>query len=59
MAFLCFMSVASIPGILEEKSVVDREILNGAYNVTSFVITNTLTSLPFILLIAIIFSVIA
>ncbi|CEO95409.1 ABC transporter domain-containing protein [Plasmodiophora brassicae] len=59
VAFLCFMSVASIPGILEEKSVVDREILNGAYNVTSFVITNTLTSLPFILLIAIIFSVIA
>ena len=51
VAFLCFMSVAAIPGIIEEKAVFDREVMNAAYSVDAYVISNTLTSLPFIALI--------
>lgn len=53
------MSVAAIPAVIEDKLVYDREQQNGSYSISPYVVANTLTSLPFILLIALIFTTIA
>lgn len=58
-AFLCFMSVAGIPAIIEDKQVFDREKSNGTYSIIAYVISNTLVSLPFVFLIALAFTAIA
>jgi len=58
-AFLCFMSVAGIPAIIEDKQVFDREKSNGSYSVLAYVLSNTFVSLPFIFLIALCFTSIA
>ncbi|KAJ3385539.1 hypothetical protein HDU84_002189 [Entophlyctis sp. JEL0112] len=57
IAFLSFMSVAGIPGVLEERAVFYRERLNRMYSVGAYVLANTIISAPFILLIAVGFSV--
>ncbi|KAJ3255532.1 hypothetical protein HDU77_003656 [Chytriomyces hyalinus] len=57
IAFLAFMSVAGIPGVLEEREVFYRERLNRTYSVGAYVIANTLVSLPFVMVIAIAFTV--
>eukprot|EP01012_Entosiphon_sulcatum_P003087 TRINITY_DN10857_c0_g1_i1.p1 TRINITY_DN10857_c0_g1~~TRINITY_DN10857_c0_g1_i1.p1 ORF type:complete len:635 (-),score=101.27 TRINITY_DN10857_c0_g1_i1:175-2079(-) len=56
IAFPCFMAVAGIPAFLEEKAVFDREYSSGCYYALSYVIALTVTSLPFIFLIAMVFS---
>lgn len=59
VAFLSFMSVAGIPGFLEERLVFQRERSNGFYSVGPYVLANTLVSIPFLNIIAISFSMIA
>jgi ABC-type multidrug transport system permease subunit len=59
VAFLCFMSVAGIPAFIEDKAVYDRETSNAVYDVLPYVISNTIVSLPFIFLIAIVYTAIA
>jgi len=59
VAFLCFMSVAGIPAIIEDKANFEKERANGAYGVASYVLANTLVGIPFIFLIAVIYTVIA
>src|SRR5205823_5509834 len=56
VAFLSFMSVAGIPGFLEERAVFQRERANGFYSVAPYVVANTITSIPFVAIIAIVFS---
>ena len=53
VAFLTFMSISAFPAFVEDMKVFTRERLNGYYGVASFVVANTLSSLPFIALIAI------
>ncbi|KAI8612487.1 P-loop containing nucleoside triphosphate hydrolase protein [Chytriomyces sp. MP71] len=57
IAFLAFMSVAGIPGVLEEREVFYRERMNRTYSVGAYVVANTIVSLPFVMLIAIAFTV--
>ncbi|KAJ3142524.1 hypothetical protein HK100_002193 [Physocladia obscura] len=57
IAFLAFMSVAGIPGVLEERSVFYRERMNRTYRVGAYVVANMLVSMPFVLLIAVGFTI--
>ena len=52
-------SVAALPALIEEKLIFDRERSNGAYRVISFVVANTLVSLPFVFMIAVLFTAVA
>lgn len=58
VAFLAFMSVAGIPGFLEERSVYYRESKNGLYTTLPFVLANTLVNIPFLFFCTVLFTVI-
>ncbi|RXW19949.1 hypothetical protein EST38_g5911 [Candolleomyces aberdarensis] len=58
VAFLAFMSVAGIPGFLEERAVYYRESRNGLYSTLPFVLANTLVNIPFLFLCTVFFTVI-
>ncbi|KAK1293660.1 ABC transporter G family member 11 [Acorus calamus] len=53
-AFLTFMAIGGFPSFVEDMKIFQRERLNGHYGVTSFVIGNTLSSIPYLALISII-----
>ncbi|RIB12474.1 P-loop containing nucleoside triphosphate hydrolase protein [Gigaspora rosea] len=59
IAFLAFMSVAGIPGFLEERLVVTRERANNFYSVGPYVLANTIISIPFVMIIAASFTAVA
>ncbi|KAK7022533.1 ABC transporter domain-containing protein [Favolaschia claudopus] len=58
VAFLAFMSVAGIPGFLEERSVYYRETKNGLYSTLPFVLSNTLVNMPFLFICTLLFTLI-
>lgn len=58
VAFPCFMAVAGIAGFLEERELFIREFQNGSYSVLAYVMANTVVMIPFIFLIAFIFTLI-
>ncbi|XP_057526662.1 ABC transporter G family member 1-like isoform X2 [Amaranthus tricolor] len=53
-SYLTFMTIGGFPSFIEDMKVFKRERLNGHYGVTSYVVGNTLSSTPFLLMIAII-----
>jgi len=59
VAFLTFMSIAAVPAFIEDKLLFVRERMNGAYRVSAYVIAHTLISIPFVVAIALTFSVTA
>lgn len=52
------MSVAGIAGFLEEREVFIREHTNGSYSVIAYVLPNTFVMVPFIFIIAFVFTII-
>ncbi|TFK32547.1 P-loop containing nucleoside triphosphate hydrolase protein [Crucibulum laeve] len=58
VAFLAFMSVAGIPGFLEERAVYYRESKNGLYSTLPFVLSNTFVNIPFLFMCTLVFSLI-
>ncbi|RDW72071.1 hypothetical protein BP5796_08105 [Coleophoma crateriformis] len=58
-AFMSFMAVAYIPSFLEDRSTFIKERANGLYGSAVFMLSNFLIGLPYLFLIAIIFSCIA
>ncbi|KAH7118753.1 ATP-binding cassette transporter-like protein [Dendryphion nanum] len=58
-AFMSFMAVAYIPSYLEDLALYTKERANGLYGPTSFLIANFLIGIPFLFLIALLFSIIA
>ncbi|KAI3706744.1 hypothetical protein L6452_24683 [Arctium lappa] len=46
--FMIFMSIGGFPSFIEEMKIFHRERLNGHYGVGVFVISNFLSSLPFL-----------
>ncbi|KAJ7088263.1 P-loop containing nucleoside triphosphate hydrolase protein [Mycena epipterygia] len=58
-AFLSFMSVAGIPGFLEERAVYYRETKNGLYSTLPFVLSNTLVNMPFLFVCTLLFTLIS
>ncbi|KAJ7477969.1 P-loop containing nucleoside triphosphate hydrolase protein [Mycena galericulata] len=59
VAFLAFMSVAGIPGFLEERAVYYRETKNGLYSTLPFVFSNTLVNMPFLFVCTLLFALIS
>ncbi|XP_062081904.1 ABC transporter G family member 11 [Humulus lupulus] len=49
--FVTFMSIGGFPSFVEDMKVFQRERLNGHYGVCAFVISNTLSAMPFLILI--------
>ncbi|XP_021713498.1 ABC transporter G family member 11-like [Chenopodium quinoa] len=53
-SFLTFMTIGGFPSFVEDMKVFKRERLNGHYGATSFVVANTLSSMPYLLLVSLI-----
>ncbi|XP_061349745.1 ABC transporter G family member 1-like isoform X1 [Gastrolobium bilobum] len=53
-AFLTFMTIGGFPSFVEDMKVFQRERQNGHYGVTAFVIGNTFSSVPYLLLVTLI-----
>lgn len=51
-SYLTFMTIGGFPSFVEDMKVFKRERLNGHYGTTSFVVGNTLSAMPFLLLIS-------
>ncbi|KAG8092096.1 hypothetical protein GUJ93_ZPchr0012g20089 [Zizania palustris] len=49
--FVTFMSIGGFPSFVEDMKVFQRERLNGHYGVLAFVVSNTLSAMPFLILI--------
>ncbi|KAL5565958.1 hypothetical protein UlMin_029122 [Ulmus minor] len=49
--FVTFMSIGGFPSFVEDMKVFQRERLNGHYGVAAFVISNTISAFPFLILI--------
>ncbi|KAK3669455.1 hypothetical protein LTR78_010675 [Recurvomyces mirabilis] len=58
-AFMSFMAVAYIPAFLEDRALFMKERANGLYGPTSFIIANFITGIPYLFLIAMLFSIVA
>jgi len=58
-AFMSFMAVAYIPAFLEDLSIYQKERANGLYGPTAFTIANFVVGLPYLFLIAMLFSVVS
>ncbi|TXG60415.1 hypothetical protein EZV62_014988 [Acer yangbiense] len=49
-AFLTFMAIGGFPSFVEDMKVFGRERLNGHYGVGAFVVGNTLSSIPYLMM---------
>ncbi|KAF8579679.1 ABC-2 type transporter family protein [Ramaria rubella] len=58
-AFMSFMAVAYVPAFLEDRATFVKERANGLYGATPFMFSNFIIGLPYLFLIAVLFSVIA
>ncbi|KAI3883791.1 hypothetical protein MKX03_010591 [Papaver bracteatum] len=52
VAFLTFMAIGGFPSFVEDMKIFGRERLNGHYGVAAFVVGNTLSSVPYLLMIS-------
>ncbi|KAF2453772.1 ABC transporter [Lineolata rhizophorae] len=57
-AFMSFMAVAYIPAFLEDRALYVKERSNGLYGPTAFMIANFVTGLPYLFVIALLFSIV-
>ncbi|XP_020702119.1 ABC transporter G family member 11-like [Dendrobium catenatum] len=53
-SFLTFMAIGGFPSFAEDMKIFRRERLNGHYGVTTFVIANTISSIPYLAFISIV-----
>jgi hypothetical protein len=53
-SFLTFMTIGGFPSFVEDMKVFERERLNGHYGTTAFAIANTLSAVPYLLLVSLI-----
>ncbi|XP_038719475.1 ABC transporter G family member 1-like [Tripterygium wilfordii] len=51
-AFLTFMAIGGFPSFVEDMKIFGRERLNGHYGVAAFVVGNTFSSIPYLLMIS-------
>nr|POE83396.1 abc transporter g family member 11 [Quercus suber] len=53
-SFLTFMTIGGFPSFVEDMKVFDRERLNGHYGTAAFIISNSFSAVPYLLLISLI-----
>ncbi|KAK2995590.1 hypothetical protein RJ640_002568 [Escallonia rubra] len=58
-AFLTFMAIGGFPSFVEDMKIFTRERLNGHYGVAAFVVGNTFSSTPYLLMISLVPGVMA
>jgi ABC-type multidrug transport system permease subunit len=58
-AFMSFMAVAYIPAFIEDLAIYKKERQNGLYGPTAFMVANFIIGLPYLFIIAVLFSIIA
>jgi ABC-type multidrug transport system permease subunit len=58
-AFMSFMAVAYVPAFLEDRATFIKERANGLYGATAFMASNFLIGIPYLFLIALLFSAVA
>ncbi|PSS16458.1 ABC transporter G family member 10 like [Actinidia chinensis var. chinensis] len=56
LSFLLSSTTEALPILLEERRVLMRETSRGAYRASSYVISNTLVFLPFLLIVALLYT---
>ncbi|XP_051125979.1 ABC transporter G family member 10-like [Andrographis paniculata] len=56
LSFLISSTVEAMPIFLQERKIVTRETSRGVYRVSSYLISNSLVFLPFLLIIALLYS---
>lgn len=56
-AFISFMAVAYVPSFLEDRATFVKERANGLYGATAFLVSNSLIGIPYLFLIALMFSI--
>lgn len=54
VSFMTFLAIGGFPSFAEEMKIFSRERMNGHYGVASFIVGNTLSSSPYLLLISIV-----
>ena len=59
IAFLSFMSVSALPAFVEDRKVFVRERMNGTYSVFPYAVAQVLVSVPFVCIIALMFTAIS
>ncbi|XP_060667224.1 ABC transporter G family member 1-like [Ziziphus jujuba] len=52
-SFLTFMSIGGFPSFVEEMKVFERERLNGHYGAAAFVMGNTVSAFPYLIIISV------
>ncbi|EPS38778.1 hypothetical protein H072_7486 [Dactylellina haptotyla CBS 200.50] len=58
-AFMSFMAVAYVPAFLEDRASYVKERNNGLYGPAAFIIANFLIGIPYLFLIALLFSIVS
>ncbi|XP_042029528.1 ABC transporter G family member 1-like, partial [Salvia splendens] len=53
-SFMTFMAIGGFPSFVEDMKIFTREHLNGHYSVAAFVVGNTISSFPYLLLVTVI-----
>ncbi|XP_006366225.1 ABC transporter G family member 11-like [Solanum tuberosum] len=53
-AFLTFMAIGGFPSFVEDMKLFTRERLNGHYGVAAYVVGNTFSSIPYLILISVV-----
>ncbi|XP_078162927.1 ABC transporter G family member 1-like [Carex rostrata] len=53
-SFLTFMAIGGFPSFVEDMKIFQRERLNGHYGVGSYVISNSISAIPYLALISVI-----
>ncbi|KAK4563959.1 hypothetical protein RGQ29_006161 [Quercus rubra] len=52
-SFLTFTAIGGFPSFVEDMKVFERERLNGHYGAVAFVISNTISAVPYLILVAV------
>ncbi|XP_021714209.1 ABC transporter G family member 11-like isoform X1 [Chenopodium quinoa] len=53
-AFLTFMAIGGFPSFVEDMKIFERERLNGHYSVAAYTVGNTISSIPYLIIISLI-----
>ncbi|KAI5661835.1 hypothetical protein M9H77_21158 [Catharanthus roseus] len=56
LTFLLSSTTEAVPIFLQEKRILMRETSRGAYRISSYIIANTIVFLPFVLIVALLFT---
>ncbi|XP_071688785.1 ABC transporter G family member 10-like [Rutidosis leptorrhynchoides] len=57
LTFLLYSSSEALPIFLQERRILMREISIGAYRISSYALANTLVFIPFLLIVALLYSI--